>query len=89
MPKAPPSTVGFIRFNAVLGALATYVIVAADLRLAALAALFSTWIFSYISRDVSAPALAWGFVFTVWLILLIGWLNPRFNSELIKRNAEA
>jgi urea transporter len=80
---------GFIGFNAVLGALATYVIVAADLRLAALAALFSTWIFSYVSRNVPAPALASGFVFTVWLILLIGWLNPRFNSELVKRSAEA
>jgi urea transporter len=80
---------GFIGFNAVLGALATYVIVAADLRLAALAALFSTWIFSYVSRNVPAPALASGFVFTVWLILLIGWLNPRFNSELIKQSAEA
>src|SRR5215471_1414808 len=49
---------GFIGFNAVLGALATYVIVAADLRLAALAALFSTWIFSYVARHVPAPALA-------------------------------
>jgi urea transporter len=80
---------GFIGFNAVLGALATYALVAADLRLAALAALFSTWIFSYVSRNIPAPALASGFVFTVWLILLMGWLNPRFNSELLKRSAEA
>ena len=79
---------GFIGFNAVLGALATYSIVAADLRLAALAALFSTWIFSYVSRHVPAPALASGFVFTVWLILLMGWLNPRFNPELLDRRAE-
>jgi urea transporter len=80
---------GFIGFNAVLGALATYVIVAADLRLAALAALFSTWIFSYVSKHIPAPGLASGFVFTVWLILLMGWLNPRFNPELVKRRAEA
>jgi urea transporter len=80
---------GFIGFNAVLGALATYVIVAADLRLAALAALFSTWIFAYVARHVPAPALASGFVLTVWLILLMGWLNPRFNPERTKQSVEA
>jgi urea transporter len=72
---------GFIGFNAVLGAMATYVLVAADLRLAALAAIFSTWIFSFVGRNLPAPALASGFVLTVWLIMLMGWLNPRFNTE--------
>lgn len=72
---------GFIGFNAVLGAIATYVIVAADLRLAALAALFATWIFAFIGRYAPAPALASGFVLTVWVILLLGWLNPRFSGE--------
>jgi urea transporter len=72
---------GFIGFNAVLGAMATYIIVAADLRLALLAAFFSTWIFSFLGRNLPAPALASGFVLTVWLIMLLGWLNPRFNTE--------
>jgi urea transporter len=71
---------GFIGFNAVLGALGTYALVAADLRLAALAALFATWIFSYIGKNLPAPALASGFVLTVWLIILLGWLNPKFNT---------
>jgi urea transporter len=72
---------GFIGFNAVLAALAAYALIAADLRLAALAAFFATWIFSYVGRNMPAPALASGFVLTVWLILLLGWLNPRFNGE--------
>jgi urea transporter len=72
---------GFIGFNAVLAAIATYVLVAPDLRLSALAAFFATWIFSYLGRHVPAPALASGFVLTVWLIMLVGRLNPRFNGE--------
>jgi urea transporter len=72
---------GFIGFNAVLAALAAYVVVAADLRLAALAALVSTWIFSFVSRHAPVPALASGFVLTVWVILLMGWLNPRFQER--------
>ena len=79
---------GFVGFNAVLGAMATYALVAADLRLAALAALFATWIFGYVGRHVPAPALASGFVLTVWLILFLGWLNPRFNGEKTTGKAE-
>ena len=70
---------GFIGFNAVLAAVATYELVAADLRLAFLAAMASTWIFSFINSNWPSPALASGFVLTVWLIMLLGWLNPRFN----------
>lgn len=78
---------GFVGFNAVLGALATYSLVAADLRLAALAALFATWIFSAVGRHLPAPALASGFVLTVWMILALGWLNARFNATT-PRHAE-
>lgn len=70
---------GLVGFNAVLAAMATYALVSADLRMAALAALGATWIFSFVSRLGVAPALASGFVLTVWLILLAGWLNGRFN----------
>ena len=70
---------GFIGFNAVLAALATYELVAADLRLAFLAAITATWFFSFINRNWPSPALASGFVLTVWLIMLLGWLNPRFS----------
>ncbi len=70
---------GFIGFNAVLAAVATYELVAADLRLAFLAAMASTWVFSFVNRHWPEPALASGFVLTVWLIMLLGWLNSRFN----------
>jgi len=70
---------GFIGFNAVLAAIATYELVAADLRLVFLAAMASTWIFSLINRNWPSPALASGFVLTVWGIMLLGWLNSRFN----------
>jgi urea transporter len=72
---------GFIGFNAVLAAVATYELVAADLRLALLAAMASTWIFSFINRSWPSPALASGFVLTVWGIMLLGWLNSRFNPR--------
>jgi urea transporter len=78
---------GFVGFNAVLGAMATYALVAPDLRLAAMAAVFATWIFSYVGRNMPAPALASGFVLTVWLIILLGWLNPRFNEEKARTTA--
>jgi len=73
---------GFVGFNAVLAAIATYVLVSNDLRMAALAALSATWIFSFVSRLGMAPALASGFVLSVWLILLVGWCNGRFNPAV-------
>lgn len=72
---------GFIGFNAVLAALATYALVAADLRLVTLAAVIATWAFSFVSRHAPVPALASGFVLTVWAILLLGWLSPRFSAQ--------
>ncbi len=79
---------GFVGFNAVLAAIATYALISTDLRFAALAALGATWIFSIVSRLGVAPALASGFVLTVWLILLVGWLNPRFNRAELRSTAE-
>ena len=70
---------GFIGFNAVLAAVAVYAIVAPDLRLAVLAAVLATWIFSFVGRYAHVPALASGFVLTVWAIMGLGWLNARFN----------
>ena len=75
---------GFVGFNAVLAALVTYIIVAQDLRLAALAALLATWIFSSITRSAPFPALASGFVLSVWAILAVGWINTKFVGS---RNA--
>ena len=72
---------GFVGFNAVLAALAAYVIVAADLRLVVLAAITATWLASYVYRGVPAPVLASGFVLSVWAILLLAWVNPRFNGQ--------
>jgi urea transporter len=79
---------GFIGFNAVLAAVATYALIAPDLRVAALASLIATWIFSYVNRNVPAPALASGFVLTVWAILLVGRINPRFNGAVAEPSPE-
>ena len=80
---------GFIGFNAVLASVATYELVAADLRLVLLAAMTSTWIFSFINRTWPSPALASGFVLTVWGIMLLGRLNPRFTPESAPSEPEA
>lgn len=69
---------GFVGFNAVLAALAAYAVIAADLRLAVLAAVLATWFFSYINRNAPVPALASGFVLSIWFIMFLGWLNHRF-----------
>jgi urea transporter len=79
---------GFIGFNAVLASIATYELVAADLRLVLLAAMASTWIFSLINRNWPSPALASGFVLTVWGIMLLGWLNSRFNPRVAPSEPE-
>ena len=52
-----------------------------DLRLVALGAIGGTWIFSYLTRTASFPALASGFVLIVWAIMLLGWLNARFYGK--------
>lgn len=72
---------GFAGFNGVLAALAAYILIAADLRLVILASLLATWLASYVYRGFSSPVLASGFVLTIWLIVFLGWLNPRFNGE--------
>ena len=69
---------GYVGFNAVLAALVVYILVAEDLRLAALGAFVATGIFAYINADAPAPALASGFVLGVWAIMLLGWINTRF-----------
>lgn len=72
---------GFIGFNGVLAALAAYNVIAADLRLVALASVLSTWLASYVYRGAPVPVLASGFVLAIWLMLLLGWLNPRFAGK--------
>ena len=79
---------GFVGFNAVLAAMATYALVSTDLWMAALAALGATWIFSFVSRLEVTPALASGFVLTLWLIMLMGWFNGRFNGTGSQSKAE-
>ncbi len=46
---------GYVRFNAVLAALAVFILVAEDPRLAALGALVATWIFSFINLNPVFP----------------------------------
>jgi urea transporter len=71
---------GFVGFNAVLAALAVYVVIGPDLRLALLGAVLATWVFSYVNRTAPVPALASGFVLAVWIIMFLGWLNHRFAA---------
>jgi urea transporter len=72
---------GFIGFNGVLAALAAYVIVAPDLRLAVLGSVLATWLASYVYRGAPVPVLASGFVLAIWAMLLLGWLNPRLAEK--------
>jgi urea transporter len=78
---------GFVGFNGVLGALAAYVIVAADLRLVILAAVLGTWLASYVYRGAPVPVLASGFVLAIWLTLLLGWLSPRLAAKSAEESA--
>jgi urea transporter len=72
---------GFIGFNAVLAGLAVWVLVGEDLRLVVLAAIVATWFFSAINRTAPFPALASGFVLTIWALILIARINPWFRGE--------
>ncbi len=72
---------GLVGFNGVLAALAAYVILAEDLRLAVLASLLATWLLSYVARNAPVPFLASGFVLAIWLIIFLAWLNPWFAAK--------
>jgi urea transporter len=72
---------GFVGFNGVLAALAAYIIVAPDLRLVVFATITATWLASYVYRGVPVPVLASGFMLSIWAMLLLAWLNPRFNAQ--------
>jgi len=75
---------GFVGFNGVLAALAAYILVAPDLRLVVLGSVLATWLASYVYRGAPMPVLASGFVLAIWLMLLLGWLNPRFAQRRAK-----
>jgi urea transporter len=80
---------GFVGFNGVLAALAAYVIVAPDLRLAVLGSFLATWVASFVFREVQeVPVLASGFVLAIWAMLLLGWLNPRLAEKPPEPKAE-
>ena len=53
------------------------------------ATLLATWLASFVVRGFPAPVLASGFVLTVWLIIFLGWLNPRFNGGESSDNAKS
>lgn len=72
---------GFVGFNAVLAGLAVWVLVGEDLRLVMLAAIVATWFFSAINSSAPFPALASGFVLTIWALILLGRVNPWFRGE--------
>jgi urea transporter len=78
---------GFVGFNGVLAALAAYVIVAPDLRLVVLSSVLATWLASYVYRGAPVPVLASGFVLAVWMLLLLGRLNPYFAAKAAEPKA--
>jgi len=72
---------GFVSFNAVLAALAAYSLLKRDLRLVVAASLLSSVIFGTFSRHWPAPALASGFVLSIWFLMLLDRLNAPFNRN--------
>ena len=79
---------GFVGFNGVLASLAAYAVISEDLRLVALAAVLSTWLFSFVHRSGLLPVLASGFVLSIWIILLLGWFSPQFAGKPPLRDSE-
>lgn len=71
---------GLYGFNGVLAAVAAYVTCGAKLRLAVLGAILATILIPAVShfgvQSLSAP-----FVFTTWLLLLLGWIDVNWFSE--------
>lgn len=68
---------GFTGFNAVLAALGIYVLCGEDLRLATSGAVMATLLMGVVIEAGLQP-LASGFVLATWLIMFLGWAQPRF-----------
>jgi len=69
---------GYVGFNAVLAALVACVVIAEDIRIALLCSLVATWIFAFMNASWPAPALASGFVLSIWLVIFLAWLNKYY-----------
>ncbi|MDA4845057.1 urea transporter [Hoeflea poritis] len=71
---------GLYGFNGVLAAVAAYVTCGAKLRLAVLGAILATILIPAVAhfgvQSLSAP-----FVFTTWLLLLLGWIDVNWFQE--------
>ncbi|MEV0948210.1 urea transporter [Rhodococcus sp. NPDC049939] len=68
---------GLYGFNGVLAAVGVYVLCGSQLRLAILAALVATIIMPAFT-SLSVPAASAPFVFAVWLVLALGWIETRW-----------
>lgn len=68
---------GFTGFNAVLAALGVYVLCGEDVRLAVSGAVMATLLMGVVIQTGLQP-LASGFVLATWLIMFLGWAQPRF-----------
>ncbi|WP_209015889.1 urea transporter [Roseibium sp. RKSG952] len=79
---ADPSSVnlGLYGFNGVLGAVSTYVICGAKLRLAILGALIATIGISFFAY-LGIPALSAPFVFTLWIMIWLGWVETSWHKD--------
>ena len=77
--EAPSQAIltGFTGFNAVLAALGIYVMCGEDLRLAVSGAVLSTLLMAVVIETGLQP-LASGFVLATWLIMFLGWFQPRY-----------
>lgn len=72
---------GLYGFNGVLAAVAAYVTCGAKLRLAVLGAILATILIPAVA-DFGVQSLSAPFVFTTWLLLLLGWVDVNwFNID--------
>jgi urea transporter len=81
--QAAPGAInaGLIGYNAVLCTLGVYSMLGEDLRLALLAAIGATILIRVFTIITDTPSLAAGFVTMFWLIMLLGWLTPKFKAK--------
>ena len=81
---APESAnLGLYGFNGVLAAVAVFVTCQGKLRLSILGALLAT-IFIPLIADFGVQTLSAPFVFTTWLMILLGWVEDNWFREPLK-----
>ena len=68
---------GLYGFNGVLAGVGTYMTMRRGVRLSLLGALVATILIPVVSQ-FGVPSLSAPFVLTIWLLLVLGWVDKRF-----------